>query len=484
MLPALARRPGCRAGRPGTVVAAALALVVALLVGCSGGGTGSAGTPTTTGGADRNRADRAGPGRPLVTVMTATLARAAAERRDELEIARIAAYVGLAGAQAVTLAAPRAMDFTALVDYPLPTEVPTGRIDGTTAAVEAMVAAARSLLDDPASRAEVANLGTRLAEARTPRIADRETSRRSTTWGRHVGEHIAAWAAADGIGELRGRSGWAAPEGPGAWRPTPPARRPPLRPAWGTLRPFVRDVEACGVTEPLAFETRTGLPYADELRRVFLTARRRDAADEETARRWDDTRVGSTGPAGHWLAIAGRLAVQRRLDADRTARLLAVTATSIADATLVTWRLKYTYARARPVTVIRDLGWDRRWQPYLITPPSPEYPSARAMIAGAAATVLAHHFGDRTRFTDPGLADGSSRSGGVRPRTYPGFGAAAREATRSRLLGGVNLPHSLEASYRLGRCLALQTGGRLDGVRDAIRDPDTLFPAKPAPGER
>jgi hypothetical protein len=455
----------------------ALTLVLALLAGCSGGsGSGSARTTTTPApGADRSEAS--GPGRPLVAVMRAILARAAAEGRDELEIARIAAYAGLSGAQAVTLAAPRAMDFTALSDYPLPTEVPTGRIDGTTAAVEAMVTAARSLLDDPASRADVANLGTRLAEARALRVADREVTERSAAWGRHVGENTAAWAATDGIGDLRRQPAWQPPDTPGAWQPTPPARRPPLRPTWGVLRLFVRDVEACGVTEPLPFETRSGLPYADELRRVFLTARSREPADEATARRWDDSRAGSSGPAGHWLAIAGRLAVQRRLDADRTARLLAVTATAIGDAYLMTWRLKYAYARARPIAVIRDLGWDRRWLPYLITPPTPEYPSARAMVAGAAATVLAHHFGDRTRFTDPGLPNGSSRSGGVRPRTYPGFGAAAREATRSRLLGGVNLAHSLEASYRLGRCLALQTGGRLDGVRDAIRDPEALFPA-------
>jgi len=456
----------------------ALILSVTLVSGACGGGAGEPRPATTT--SRPGGQGTSGPGAPVVAVLQETLERAAAERLSAPEIARLTAYVGLAGAQAVTLAAPRAMDFTALTDYPLPTEVPRGPVDGTTAAVAAMTAAARALLTDPASQVAVGDLGRRLLAARAARLDRPAITERSLAWGRHVGENTATWAGTDGYADLARRARWSPPDGPGTWEPTPPGRRPALLPTWGTLRGFVADVAACGVTPPLEVDTRSGTRYAAELRRLFLASRQRDAAAEATARFWDDERAGTPGPAGHWLAIAARLALDRRLDADAAARLLAVTATAIADAYLVAWRQKYFWARPRPVTMIRAVGWDRRFDPYLITPPTPEYPSAHAMVAGAAATVLAHTFGDRTRFTDPGQPGASTRTGPIRSRRFPGFGAAARQAARSRFLGEVNLAHTVEASYRLGRCLALQTGGRLDGVRDRVADPDALF--GPGPG--
>ena len=76
---------------------------------------------------------------------------------------------------------------------------------------------------------------------------------------------------------------------------------------------------------------------------------------------------------------------------------------------------------------------DREWEPLLVTPPFPSYTSGHSSFSGAAATILAAVIGsDGVRFetTSDGLP-------GV-TRRFAGFWAAAEEAGKSRIYGGIH----------------------------------------------
>ena len=111
---------------------------------------------------------------------------------------------------------------------------------------------------------------------------------------------------------------------------------------------------------------------------------------------------------------------------------------AIYDAMIAAWDSKAAYDRPRPSAVHARLSTAIR------NPPTPSYPSAHAVAAGAASEVLAY--------------------------IYPGraahFRAKAEEAARSRVLAGVSYPSDVEAGLALGRkvaTLAIERG-KADGM--------------------
>ena len=102
----------------------------------------------------------------------------------------------------------------------------------------------------------------------------------------------------------------------------------------------------------------------------------------------------------------------------------------------------------RPVTYIRRVI-DPKWEPLLITPPFPEYPSGHSVQSGAAAGVLEALFG-------PGFAfdDATHEDDGLGVRSFIGFAEAAEEAAISRLYGGIHFPSANKNGLLQGRCVA------------------------------
>ena len=61
----------------------------------------------------------------------------------------------------------------------------------------------------------------------------------------------------------------------------------------------------------------------------------------------------STAPAGHWLKIAADAALYEKLDQVETAKLLFIVGNAMNDAGVASWRTKFTFAYARPLTMIQ-----------------------------------------------------------------------------------------------------------------------------------
>src|SRR5439155_21695263 len=127
-----------------------------------------------------------------------------------------------------------------------------------------------------------------------------------------------------------------------------------------------------------------------------------------------------------------------------------------ADALISTWDTKYEYNLWRPVTAIRAADTDGNpateadttWTPLLVTPNFPSYTSAHSTVSGAAAGVLTALFGSHYDFTV--TAEGLP---GV-TRSFTSFDAAAAEAGRSRIYGGIHYSFDNTTGLAVGAELA------------------------------
>jgi membrane-associated phospholipid phosphatase len=121
---------------------------------------------------------------------------------------------------------------------------------------------------------------------------------------------------------------------------------------------------------------------------------------------------------------------------------------ALADAFISGWSLKYEVNLIRPVTYIQ-LYQRRNWEPYIQTPPFPEYPSGHSVASGAAAEVLTTMFGQVAFIDRTPILNGHENM----QRSFTSFEAAASEAAISRMYGGIHYRAAIENGLRQGRCV-------------------------------
>ena len=188
----------------------------------------------------------------------------------------------------------------------------------------------------------------------------------------------------------------------------------------------------------------------------------RTREQDEIALFWADG-AGTATPAGHWNQIAQRVVADRPLRSlTATARLFATLNVALADAAISTWDAKFEFNFWRPVTAIQNgdvdgnaqTAADPGWQPFIVTPPFPEYVSGHSTFSAAAATILAAAFGtDDVAFaiTSDGTPDVT--------RSFASFSDAAAEAAVSRLYGGIHFRSAIEDGLAMGVAIGNWTVG-------------------------
>ena len=252
-------------------------------------------------------------------------------------------------------------------------------------------------------------------------------------------------AASDGFAERDTKD-----TGVGAWEQTPPAFVKALEPNWGKLTRFLEASNDCNPPAPssdpvkAAQETRV---LADE-----ATKDQRDAA-----RFWDDERIRTTTPTGHWTFIASQALGERiasgELSPAEAFKVMSAMTIAMADSLSEVWEAKFLYRTARPITIINRE--DPKWRSYLTNPPFPAYPSGHAAISRAAAEVLTAALGSVPFTSDGGTeSSGANRVLNIQPRSFASFDAAATEAGMSRLWGGIHVMEDFDAAVGIGRCVA------------------------------
>jgi hypothetical protein len=249
--------------------------------------------------------------------------------------------------------------------------------------------------------------------------------------------------------------------GPGEYQFTAPFDFA-AQPGWGRVRPFVIDLaeHALEGPQPLSsVQYARDLAYVQEIGRLGSRIRTREQS--EIARFWyEDSPLG-------WNRIANTAVRQRGLDPWEAARALALVNFALADGFIAGFEAKYRFRFWRPVTAIRAAATDGNamtkpeptWEPFLVTPPVPDYPSTHTVLGWAAAEVLIELFGDRVRYSATSLT-----LPGV-TRHYKGFSAAAEENGLSRLYAGIHFRHAVKDGRRQGRSIGHAVAEALPPVR-------------------
>jgi hypothetical protein len=223
-----------------------------------------------------------------------------------------------------------------------------------------------------------------------------------------------------------------------------------VAPGLGRVEPFAIDLREHVVDGPLPL---TSSEYARDLAYVMSIgekdSRTRTAEQSEIAQFWyEDSPLG-------WNRITNIVVRQQQIDAWTAARAFALINFAMADGFIAGFDAKYTYRFWRPVTAIQAAASDGNartepdptWQPFLVTPPVPDYPSTHTVLGAAAAEVLIDLFGDKVRYrtsslTLPGVT-----------RQYKGFSSAAKENGLSRIYAGIHFRHAVNDGYRQGRSI-------------------------------
>jgi hypothetical protein len=155
---------------------------------------------------------------------------------------------------------------------------------------------------------------------------------------------------------------------------------------------------------------------------------------------------------------------------DDSARLLALANFAMADAVITAWDSKKHYGLWRPVTAIQEgendgnpaTAGDPSWQPFLNTPPYPEYSSGANSVTGALTRTLMLFFGkDDVTFT----VTSDHPKATQKTRTYSRFSDMASDMVNVRIYQGIHFRFGDEAGREEGTRVADWVFGHVAAAR-------------------
>jgi hypothetical protein len=279
------------------------------------------------------------------------------------------------------------------------------------------------------------------------RIADGKGKTDGTALGQQIAEKIVALRSTDGAAV---KVAFTAKSGTGLYQLTPPQSPPAILAQWGSVTPFVlRSRTGLDLKGAPATTTAQFARDFDEVKAV--------GARNSTTRTADQTAAAifwTVQTAVPWHAAARAASAAKGLSLSENARLFAMLSVACADSQIIAFEEKYKRPHWRPITAIRAatdlniaaLKGDIGWEPLLVTPPHPEYPSAHATFSGAAEAVLRGFFG-RDEVDVSVTAPGPF---GV-TRSYRKFSELTEEVDNARVWGGIHFRSADADGSEIGR---------------------------------
>jgi len=279
------------------------------------------------------------------------------------------------------------------------------------------------------------------------KIADGQGKTEGTALGQQIAEKLVALRSTDGAAV---KVVFTAKPGVGLYQFTPPHSLPAILAQWGSVTPFV--LRSSAGLDLKGAPALTAAQFARDFEEV-----RSVGARNSTTRTADQTAAAifwTVQTAVPWHAAARAASAAKGLSLSENARLFALLSMASADSQIIAFAEKYNRPHWRPITAIRAatdlniaaLKGDIGWEPLLVTPPHPEYPSAHAMFSGAAEAVLRGFFGDDqvdVSVTAPGPF-------GV-TRTYHKFSELTEEVDNARVWGGIHFRSADVDGSEIGR---------------------------------
>ena len=303
-------------------------------------------------------------------------------------------------------------------------------------------------------------------------IKDNDVFEQSKKIGQQTADAILQWLDQDRFNETRAMNKYVLLRDPGKWQLTAPGYFAAVEPHFGELRPLLTPA-APGIDQllPINFDTSAVSGFRAEALNVRNTVNNLSDEQKLIASFWDcnpyalkpvghiNMIVKKISPGGHWMSIAGIACRMKNYDLSQSSDAFALCAVAIYDAFVFTWKKKYEYSSLRPETYIQQFGIDENWEPFIQSPPFPEFPSGHAVISNSAACILTHLFGKDFAYWDDTEADF-----GISPRHFSSFDAAAEEATISRVYGGIHFSFSCLTGQQMGKMLGAEILSKMEAV--------------------
>nr|WP_293834125.1 phosphatase PAP2 family protein [uncultured Arsenicibacter sp.] len=196
--------------------------------------------------------------------------------------------------------------------------------------------------------------------------------------------------------------------------------RPPMLPNYGAVQTWNFDKAALVKLRPGPPPALNSTEYQqniDELKSIQKNQTREQA---RIANYWADG-AGSYTPPGHWHRTAANASHEARYSEVRMARTLALVGTTLQDAGISCWDVKYYYYYPRP----QQFGLKTS----VGLPNFPSYTSGHSTFSGAASAVLGYIFPDRAAE----------------------FSTQANEASVSRIYGLIHYRFDCEVGLKVGK---------------------------------
>ncbi len=331
---------------------------------------------------------------------------------------------------------------------------PTEKIDNFIAACLSFSYVAQSLVG---SEYKIEDWRKGFVDSLLHSSTDTVITNNSMRYARRVADSMIIWIKKDNYNQSRGMPRFSTLPTVGTWQPTPEDYSQALEPHWTTIRAYT-------LTSPSQFSPKEKLVYSrkkkstfyKEMMEVYEIGNKLDTNKKAIAKYWDDNPnvsvnmghlnyfIHKISPAGHWIMITRQACQEKKESVTRSSLAYTLTAIAMFDGIIACWDEKFRTNLVRPITVINDYV-DKNWQPYIQTPPFPEFTSGHAVLSNAAATVLTALFGDNYEFTDE-----TEIPFGNNTRHFKSFYEASRESSMSRVYGGIHYPATARISILQG----------------------------------
>ncbi len=221
----------------------------------------------------------------------------------------------------------------------------------------------------------------------------------------------------------------------------------PLHPQWLNNRTFVASNNTdFGIKPKVQFSKYPGSPFYKMAMEVYEESKTVNPGNKKyiIANFWDDASGFTYTAPGHSAALLTMVLRNSAVSLERSAELYCRLGLAVNDAIICAWKGKYKHNLIRPVAYINRYI-DSAWEPKLLTPPFPEFPSGHSVQSAAMAKVLSETIGYEVPITD------YSKFWVGEPRKFKSFWEAANETSISRLYGGIHYRDALDQGQDMGK---------------------------------
>ena len=289
---------------------------------------------------------------------------------------------------------------------------------------------------------------------------------RSYAFGKEIAERIFNWSLTDNAAWPAAAYQLPTPF-PGMWQPEVPGGAIGF-PYWGYNRLMVPgSIHNTVSPPPPPYSTHPSSAYYAQYNEVYQVSLSLTSQRKLLARYYNDVNPGY--PAGaHYISILKQVIEQFDPALDKAALTYAKTGISLFDATTGSFKAKFTFLNERPFQYIRSVivpGASPAWQPFIPTPPYPDFPSNHAVFSASVAYALSSLYGSNTPFTNTSyegvMVDLGSGPVNLGTRHYSSFDAMSQEIGISRLYGGIHIRYAIEEGWKQGKKTAQNIESKL-----------------------